>query len=41
MKKKNVIFSVAAASTLMLATPLANKAEAASIQPQEANNLSI
>lgn len=46
MKKKNVIFSVAAASTLMLATPLANKAEAASIQPQEAkiiyqsNNLS-
>ncbi|WP_312098137.1 CAP domain-containing protein [Niallia sp.] len=36
MKKKNLIFSVAAASTLLMATPLASKAEAASIQPNEA-----
>ncbi|XKB95333.1 hypothetical protein AB3U99_13865 [Niallia sp. JL1B1071] len=36
MKKKIVIFSVAAASTLMMAIPLASKTEAASIQPNEA-----
>jgi uncharacterized YkwD family protein len=36
MKKKNLIFSVAAASTLLMATPLATKAEAASIQPENA-----
>ncbi|HEO8421200.1 CAP domain-containing protein [Niallia sp. FSL W8-0635] len=36
MKKKNLIFSVAAASTLLMATPLATKAEAASIQPEKA-----
>lgn len=36
MKKKNLIFSVAAASTLLMVTPLASKAEAASIQPEKA-----
>lgn len=36
MKKKNLIFSVAAASTLIMATPLATKAEAASIQSEKA-----
>lgn len=35
MKKINLIFSVAAATTLM-ATPLASKAEAATVQPKEA-----
>ncbi|MEK5055517.1 sporulation protein [Niallia circulans] len=39
MKKKNLIFSVAAASTLLMATPLANKAEASTIQPQEAKTI--
>ena len=36
MKKKNFIFSVAAASTLLMVTPLASKAEAATMQPKEA-----
>lgn len=39
MKKKNIIFSVAAASTLLMATPLANKAEASTIQRQEAKTI--
>ncbi|NRG28177.1 sporulation protein [Bacillus circulans] len=39
MKKKNLIFSVAAASTLLMATPLANKAEASTVQPQEAKTI--
>ncbi|AYV66751.1 sporulation protein [Niallia circulans] len=39
MKKKNLILSVAAASTLLMATPLANKAEASTVQPQEAKTI--
>jgi len=33
MKKKNIILSIAAASTLLIASPLTNKVEAASSQP--------